>query len=52
MEFRKMIMTILYARQSYMQGSKRDTEVKKRLLDSAGEGKSDLRGQSILSYVK
>ena len=34
MEFRKMIMMILYARQQ-----KRDTDIKNRILDSVGEGK-------------
>ena len=38
MEFRKMVMmTILL-----MQDSKRDTDVKNRLLDSVGEGKSGM----------
>ena len=32
MEFRKIVMMI------YMQGSKRDTDVNNRLLDSVGEG--------------
>ena len=32
MEFRKMIMMILYARQQ-----KRDTDIKNRFLDSVGE---------------
>ena len=36
MEFRKMVMITLYARQ------KRDTDVKNRLLDSVGEGKSGM----------
>ena len=33
MEFRKMVMMTLYVRQD----SKRDTDVKNRLLDSVGE---------------
>ena len=37
MEFRKMVTINLYARES-----KRDTEVKNRLLDSVGEGKGGM----------
>ena len=36
MEFRKMVMITLYARQ------KRDTDVNNRLLDSVGEGKGGM----------
>ena len=36
MEFKKMVITML------MQGSKRDTDVKNRLLDSVGEGESGM----------
>ena len=36
MEFRKTVMTILYARQ------KKDTDVKNRLLDSVGEGEGGM----------
>ena len=36
MEFRKMVMITLYARQ------KRDTDVKNRLLDSVGEGEGGM----------
>ena len=36
MEFRKTVMTILYAR------PKRDTDVKNRLLDYVGEGKGGM----------
>ena len=43
--------------QSYMQGSKRDTDVKNRLLDSVGEGEGGMIGENriekcILPYVK
>ena len=37
MEFRKMVMMTLY-----MQDSKRDTDVKNRLLDSVGERKGGM----------
>ena len=42
---------------SYMQGSKRDTDVKNRLLDSVGKGKYGMIWEnsietSILAYVK
>ena len=36
MEFRKMVTTTLYMRQQ------RDTDIKKRLLDSVGEGESGM----------
>ena len=36
MEFRKMVM------QSYIQDSKRDTDIKNTLLDSVGEGKGGM----------
>ena len=36
MEFRKMVMTILHA------GQQGDTDVKKRLLDSVGEGEGGM----------
>ena len=36
MEFRKMVMMILYERQQ------RDTDVKNRLLDSVGEGEGGM----------
>ena len=40
-----------------MQGSRRDTDVKNRLLDYAGEGKNEMIGESsaetlILPYLK
>ena len=47
MEFRKMVtmtlesyMRVIYA--SYMRVSKRDTDVKNRLLDSVGEGEAGM----------
>ena len=51
MEFRKMVTTILYARQ------KRDTDVKNRLLDSVREGKGGMIWENgietcIISYMK
>ena len=51
MEFRKMVMTIRYAK------LKKDTDVKNRLLDSVGEGKGGMIGENsietyILPYVK
>ena len=51
MEFRKMVMMTLYARQQ------RDTDVKNRLLDSVGEGEGGMIWENsietcILSYVK
>ena len=51
MKFRKMVMTILYARQQ------KDTDVKNRLLDSVGECKGGMIRENsietrILSYVK
>ena len=50
MEFRKMVMM------THMQGSKRDTDVKNRLLDSVGEGKGGMIWENsietcILSYM-
>ena len=36
MEFRKMVMMTLYV------GSKRDTDIKNRLLDSVGEGEGGM----------
>ena len=36
MEFRKMVMMTLYARQQ------KDTDVKNRLLDSVGEGEGEM----------
>ena len=36
MEFRKMVM------KSYMRDSKRDTDIKNRLLDSVGEGEGGM----------
>ena len=36
MEFRKMVMM------TYMQDSKRDTDIKNRLLDSVGEGEGGM----------
>ena len=52
MEFRKMVMMTLYIRDS-----KRETDIKNRLLDSVGEGKGGMIwgnsiGTCILSYVK
>ena len=52
MEFRKMVMMTLYARQQ-----KRDTDVKNSLLDSVGEGEGGMIWENgietcILSYVK
>ena len=51
MEFRKMVMIILYARQ------KKDTDVRNRLLYSVGEGKGGMFRENsietnILSRVK
>ena len=51
MEFRKMVMMTLN------EDSKRDTEVKNRLLDSVGEGEAGMIWENsietcILSYVK
>ena len=51
MEFRKMVMITLYAKQ------KRDTDVQNRLLDSVGEGKGGMFRENsietcILSIVK
>ena len=51
MEFRKEVMT------TYMWDSKRDTDVKNRLLDSVGEGEGEMIWENsietcILSYVK
>ena len=51
MEFRKMVMMILYERQQ------RDTDVKNRLLDSVGEGEGGMIWETsiktcVLSYVK
>ena len=51
MEFRKMVMITLYAKQ------KRDTDVQHRLLDSVGEGEGGMFRESnikicILSIVK
>ena len=51
MEFREMVMISLYA------DSKRDTEIKNRLLDSVGEGEGRLNWENgietcIFSYVK
>ena len=50
-EFRKMVMMTLYARQQ------KDTDVKNRLLDSVGEGEGGMIWENgietyILSYVK
>ena len=36
MEFRKMVMM------TYMQDNRRDTDIKKRLLDSMGEGEGGM----------
>ena len=52
MEFRKMVMTTLYAGQQ-----ERETDVKNRLLDSVGEGEGGMIWENstetcILSYVK
>ena len=33
-----------------MQGSKRDTDVKKRLLDSVGEGEGGMMGEKNVYY--
>ena len=41
MEFRKMVMMTLYVRDS-KRHSKRDTDVKNRLLGSVGEGKGGI----------
>ena len=51
MEFRKMVKTIR------MQGSKRDTDIKYRLLDSVGEAEGGMIWENsietcILPYVK
>ena len=51
MEFRKMVMV------TYMWDSKRDTDVKNRLLNSVGEGKGGMIWENrietcVLSYVK
>ena len=51
MEFRKMVMMTLYARQQ------RDTDLKNRLLDSVGEGEGGMIWENSietckLSYVK
>ena len=51
MEFRKMVMM------TYMQDSKRVTDVKNRLLDSVGEGEGGMIRENnietcILPYVK
>ena len=51
MEFRKMVSMTL------MQDSKRDTDVKNRLLDSVGEGKGGMIWENsietcVLPYVK
>ena len=50
-EFRKMVMMTLYARQQ------KDTDVKNRLLDSVGEGEGEMISENsietcILPYVK
>ena len=51
MEFRKMVMM------THMRDSKRDTDIKNRLLDSVGEGEGGMIWDNsietcILSYVK
>ena len=46
MEFRKMVMMILYARQQ-----KKDTDVKNRLFDSVGEGKGGMTERIALKHV-
>ena len=45
MEFRKMVMMILYARQQ------RDTDVKNRFLDYVGEGEGGMIERIALKHV-